>query len=172
MRSKQNQGKKRTCASNFNKHISYIITYDFILDLQEIERLKAVVEEKNRKIKELEELNTKKRKYVQSDSQKNWTAFEHWVNNYTRSQLFHKVKFISNKIILDSFEEEGTVGFEFLRHYQSTYLATTKQLKDEEKKKIWSDAKDRVSKSLNNKRSSFCTQVKKKFQSKLNALCL
>ena len=108
----------------------------------------------------------KSRTYINNNAKNTWTAFDMWVNNFTRNVLFHKVKFITSQAQLDSYEEKGTLGYELLEKYKKDY-APNDEYQTLNLGRIWNNAKNRVLSSINRRRGDFSNLVKKKFQGKI-----
>ena len=106
----------------------------------------------------------KSRTYINYNAKNKWTAFDMWVNNFSRNVLFHKVKFITSQAQLDSYEEKGTLGYELLEKYKKDYAPNDEEYETLDLGRIWNNAKNRVLSSINRRRGDFSNLVKKNFK--------
>ena len=131
-----------------------------------IEQLKLQLQEQKEKIDEFQKhKNTSKGRMQYYDLQDSWTHLDHWCNNYAREDLFHKVKFITNEAQLRDYKEEGSIGYAFLAKYKYNHQMA-EDVSEDYCTKLWMDAKERIRRSINRKRSNVCNQLKQQFKCK------
>lgn len=121
-----------------------------------LEELKEILKKKEEEIQRLKMTKKVKRKRKKKVfTQKDWQ-----VRNVTKHRIFRKVKFITSKEQLDSFEEKNTVGYYFIKCY-------TEHMNDPsivtDKKSFWESVKDTVYEAINEKRNAVQTAMKKKW---------
>jgi len=78
------------------------------------------------------------------DLQDSWTHLDHWCNNYSCEDLFHKVKFITNEAQLRGYREEGSIGYACLAKYKYNHQMAEDVSEDYYTKLLWMDAKERI----------------------------
>ena len=136
-----------------------------------------VLKEENTKLKrellllqESTRLQKKARNKKYYNPKKNWSQFHVLVSDITKQYLFKKIKFITNQNELDSYETIGTLGYVFLHLYQDRSLTSSTQpstLNDEDKKKLWTEAKSVVYKSIKECRCTRQLAINRAWNSKL-----
>ena len=136
-----------------------------------------VLKEENTKLKrelltlqESTRLQKKARNKKYYNPKKNWSQFHVLVSDITKQYLFKKIKFITNQNEWDSYEIVGTLGYVFLHLYQDQSLISLTQhstLQDEDKKKLWTEAKTVVYKSIKECRCTRQLAINRAWNSKL-----
>lgn len=75
--------------------------------------------------------------------------------NIAIHELFRLNKFVTCQSQLDSFQNRGSLGYAFLERYQNRLKNTNPEnLTQEDRKKLWSDAKDAVHSAINQARAT------------------